>query len=346
MVERQRKRGSAPGEPSANIVAVTEIRWSAPTRADDGAWLGLLAAIEQTDAHGEVYSSADIDDEWASVWAHPDSDAIFGWNGPDLVAFAWLKAVPGEREAHRVGCWGGVHPAHRRRGIGTSLFDWMLRQATEISTRFTAPLPVTVQVEAHAHQTDVMAVARQAGFEPVRHFLEVARSAATPVPDVAEPAGLDLVRWSAELDEEVRLAHLESFADHWGSEPRTPEAWAQWYTGHRAFRPDLSALAIDPVSGQVASLVLCAAYPQDWGVAPIEAWVNTVGTRPSWRGKGVARWLLAESLRRIAAAPEGFERAILGVDEENPTGALRLYRDLGFTTDVRRMVVLAREPLG
>ena len=61
----------------------------------------------------------------------------------------------------------------------------------------------------------------------------------------------------------------------------------------------------------------------------VEAWINTVGTRRAWRGKGVARWLMTDVHQRIAAADDGFERAILGVDAENPTGALRVYRRLG-----------------
>jgi mycothiol synthase len=73
----------------------------------------------------------------------------------------------------------------------------------------------------------------------------------------------------------------------------------------------------------------------------VEAWVNTVGTRRGWRGKGVASWLLTDALRRIAAADDGFERAILGVDSENPTGALRVYRRLGFDEDVRSVTSLA-----
>lgn len=301
--------------------------------------------MEAADQRGEIYTREDLDDEWASVWAHPDTDAIFGWHGPDLVAFAWLKAQPGEREVHRIGCWGGVHPDHRRRGIGTSLLDWIVRQATEVSTRLDPSLKVMVLVDATQHQADVVALAHRFGFEPVRRFLEVARTTADPIPELRAPAGLHVVEWCDALDEEVRLAHVEAFADHWGSEPRTPDAWAQWYTGHRSFRSDLSVLAVDPTSGQVASFVLCSAHPQDWGAVPVEAWVSAVGTRRAWRDQGVARWLLAESLRRIAAAPDRFERAILGVDEENPTGALRLYRDLGFTTDVRRMTMLARGPL-
>ncbi len=322
-----------------------ELRWAPPAREHDPQWLRLLAAVEGADRRGETYTLDDLDDEWASIWAHPDTDATFVWDGTDLVAFAWLKAMPGERQAHRVSCWGGVHPSHRGRGIGRALVDWMLRRATDIAGRFDPTLPVSVQVDATERQGALVSLATRAGFTPLRHFVEVARPAASPVPDLPVPPGLELVAWDGAHDQPARLAHVEAFADHWGSEPRTPEEWSQWYTGHRSFRSDLSVLALDPASGEVASLVLCAAYPQDWGDVPVEAWVNTVGTRRAWRGKGVARWLLAEALRRIAAADDGFERAILGVDEENPTGALRLYRALGFTDDVRRVTLLARGPL-
>ncbi|MGQ0434394.1 MAG: GNAT family N-acetyltransferase [Microthrixaceae bacterium] len=324
---------------------MADLRWSAPTRAADADWLSLLAAMELADGRGETYTLDDLDDEWSSIWARPATDARFGWDGDELVAFAWLKAMPGEREAHRVSCWGGVRPSHRRCGIGSELFTWMLRQATEVGSRFDGSLPVSVHVDATEAQSDLVLVAQRAGFEPVRHFVEVARSVQEPIPEVPAPVGLELVSWNGALDEEARLAQVEAFTDHWGSEPRNREEWVQWYTGHRSFRRDLSVLAVDRASGEVASLVLCAAYPQDWGGVPVEAWINTVGTRRAWRGKGVARWLLVDALRRIENAADGFERAILGVDEENPTGALRLYRDLGFTTDVRRMTMLARGPL-
>jgi ribosomal protein S18 acetylase RimI-like enzyme len=324
---------------------MAELRWAPPSRQDDPEWAALLAAIELVDQRGETHDLDDLADEWRSVWSHPETDALFGWDGPELVAFAWLKAAPGQREAHRVFFWGGVRPTHRRRGIGTELFAWMLRRATELAGGFEPSLPSKVQMDAADHQTDLLAVAARHGFEPVRRFLEVARPTAEPVPDLAGPGGLELVPWTPELDEQARQCHQESFTDHWGSEPRSAEEWAQWYTGHRNFRPDLSALAVDPASGQVASLVLTAAYPQDWATLPVEAWINTVGTRRAWRGRGAARWLMAEVLRRIAAADTGFERAILGVDAENPTGALRLYRALGFAEDVRAVTTLSRSPL-
>jgi mycothiol synthase len=321
-----------------------DLRWTPPSRDDDHEWVDLLAAIEAVDERGETYERADLDDEWESVWAHPATDAVFVRDGDELVAFGWLKTQIGEREAHRIGCWGGVRPSHRRRGIGTALLDWALRRATGIAGTLDPSLPTTVLIDAADHERDLLAVAARAGFEPVRRFLEVARPLSVPPPDVRPPAGLELRPWDELLDEATRLAQVEAFADHWGSEPRTREEWRQWYTGHRHFRPDLSVVAVDPASGEVVSLVLCAAYPQDWARLPVEAWINTVGTRQAWRGKGVARWLIADSLRRMAGSDTAFERAILGVDADNPTGALGLYRSLGFE-DVRAVTNLARAPL-
>lgn len=319
-----------------------ELRWAPPRREDDEEWAELLAAIEAVDQRGETYELADLDDEWRSVWSHPEDNARFLWDGPELVAFIWLSVRPGEREAHKLGQWGGVRPNRRRQGIGTQLFDWAGRRAAEIAPTLAGGLPTKLEIDAAAHQVDLQAVAGRVGYEPVRLFLEIARPVDAPLPAVAAPAGLELAPWSPELDEGARLAHTESFADHWGSEPRTREEWEQWYTGHRGFRPDLSLLAVEPASGEVASLVLIATYPQDWATVPVEAWINTVGTRRAWRGKGAASWLMAESLRRIADAADGFERAILGVDAENPTGALSVYRRLGFDDDVRSVTTLNR----
>jgi mycothiol synthase len=320
---------------------MAELRWASPRREDDEAWAELLAAIEVVDVRGETYELEDIDTEWGSVWAHPDENARHVWDGDRLVAFVWLTLRPGTREAHKVSMWGGVRPSHRRRGIGTQLFEWAIARAKDIASAMEGARPTKLETDAASHQTELLTLAARMGLDPVRHFYEIARPTSAAVPDVPAPTDLELVPWSPSLDEGARLAHVEAFADHWGSEPRTVEEWTQWYTGHRGFRPDLSVLALAPATGEVVGLVLCAAYPADWVTVPVEAWVNTVGTRRGWRGKGVASWLLTDALRRIAAADDGFERAILGVDSENPTGALRVYRRLGFDEDVRSVTSLA-----
>jgi ribosomal protein S18 acetylase RimI-like enzyme len=324
---------------------MSELRWAPPTRADNAAWQDLIDALEAVDCRGEVYTSEDLDDQWSSVWSDPERAAVFVWDGDELVAFSWLKVMPGRREAHKAILWGGVRPSHRRRGIGTELLRWQVEAASTALAGLDPAFRSELNLDTMPHDTDLRKLADGHGFEPVRTFLELARPMWLPVAPMAVPEGLEVVPFRPELDEATREAHTEAFADHWGSEPRTADEWRQWFTGHRGFRPDLSRVAIDRASGDVAGYVLVATYPADWDIVPVEAWINTVGTRPAWRGRGVGAALLTEVLDAVAADEAGFERAILGVDSENPTGAVRLYRRLGFE-DVRVVTTLGRGPLG
>jgi mycothiol synthase len=309
---------------------VAELSWRPPTRDDDPSWLALLLAMEAVDRRGEVLTQDDLDDEWASVWSHPATDALFAWEGPHLVAFSWIKTQVGSVSEHKLSPWGGVAPSHRGRGIGGELLGRQVARCREVAAGLDPAFAVHVGLEARHDQHDLLALADRMGFVPERRFLEVARPAGLPLEPAALLADLDLRRWTPAVDEATRLAHVEAFADHWGTEPATAESWAQWYTGHRGYRADLSHVAVDRSSGTVVAFCLAAAYPNDWDTGPREAWVQSLGTRPAWRGKGVARAVLTATLRDIPSAADGFERAILGVDAENPTGALGLYRSLGF----------------
>ena len=59
-----------------------------------------------------------------------------------------------------------------------------------------------------------------------------------------------------------------------------------------------------------------------------ELWAGQVGTRREYRGQGLARATLTAVLRPGAAV--GFEHSGLGVDADSPTGAFRLYENLGY----------------
>ena len=76
-------------------------------------------------------------------------------------------------------------------------------------------------------------------------------------------------------------------------------------------------------------------------------WQHESGTalkcRPDALHQGGKLGNMVVDLKTVqSAAPDEFERAILGVDAENPTGALRLYRALGFGDEVRSVTTLNR----
>jgi mycothiol synthase len=60
-----------------------------------------------------------------------------------------------------------------------------------------------------------------------------------------------------------------------------------------------------------------------------------VSVRRPWRQRGLARALVADSLRALRDA--GMTSAALGVDAENPTGALSVYEANGFVVHSRGM---------
>ena len=62
-------------------------------------------------------------------------------------------------------------------------------------------------------------------------------------------------------------------------------------------------------------------------------WLDDVFTRALWRRRGLARALMTRALRLIRE--HGLTSAALGVDAENPTGALSLYESLGFVVERR-----------
>jgi ribosomal protein S18 acetylase RimI-like enzyme len=316
------------------------LEWRPPVRAEDPAWLALLHAIDQADGRGERTTAQDLDDEWASLWAHPDTDATFAWEGDALVAFGWLKVQARRGDRHRIAAWGGVHPAHRRRGIGAQLLDRQLARAGEVAGTLDADLPCDLEVEALDVQPALHALLVARGFAATGRLLEVARpldGAAPTIADAPLPAGLELHGWSEALDEPTRQAHNDAFAGQRVGEPHERDLWRQWLTGHRSFCANLSRVVLD--GDQVVGYVLAATYPEDWQHGPRDLWLTTVGTRRSHRRRGVARAALTAVL--VAARAQGYDRAILGVDADNPTGAVALYRSLGFV-DVRATTTYAR----
>ena len=78
----------------------------------------------------------------------------------------------------------------------------------------------------------------------------------------------------------------------------------------------------------IAAYALGYEWEADTAVTGIkELYIGYLGTRQSHRGRGLARAALAKVLTE--AADSGYQRAGLGVDADNPTGATRLYERAG-----------------
>jgi ribosomal protein S18 acetylase RimI-like enzyme len=69
--------------------------------------------------------------------------------------------------------------------------------------------------------------------------------------------------------------------------------------------------------------------------------VEAISVQRSWRGKGIAKALIARSLSTLKE--RGMTEAALGVDAENPSRALHLYQKMGF--HVQKKMIFYRKPM-
>jgi mycothiol synthase len=299
-----------------------------PLSDDDAAAVSeLLAAAEKTDDTGEFPDADDIAEWWHGWSIEPGRDgAAVHDDAGALVAYATVMASPTFRESLPVYLEGRVHPDARSRGIGRSLLAWQRARGTDLHAERHPDVPGDLTVEVPGAMASLESLVRRSDFAAKRWYRELQRPL-TDLPDVRPAAGIDLVPFTWDRDDEVRRAHNAAFTQHHGSSERDPEAWHSLFTGQRGFRPDLSRLALE--DGAVAGYVLAYVFEADTAArGSREVSLGQIGVLPRARGRGVASAAIAEVLR--TAAEHDCQSAGLGVDTDNVTGALRLYEGLGF----------------
>jgi len=295
------------------------ITWRALDTESVPAWtelVNLLAKVDGTEGH---YAEADLAEKLDASGFDPAQHSLAAWQDGELVGFLNVSVSAGlESTGVAAGQLdGGVHPDHRDRGIGRQLMEVMEPRAEQLLRQRHPGVPAVLRSHGGIPGASVRRLLEHRGYRLVRHFHELQRPLTGELP---EPPGPAVQPFRPELAEQLRLAHNEAFAGHWGAAPQTRENWREMVAS-RAFQPGLSMLSV-AADGTVD------AYVVSYSWVPEELCIGLVGTRPGARSRGLARACVAAALR--AGAGRGMNRARLWVDSENPSGAGRLYASFGF----------------
>lgn len=233
---------------------------------------------------------------------------------------------------------GFVPGRWRGRGIGRVLQGWIeQRQRSVAAQQSQGP---------HAHHAyvqqgeDARARLLQAcGYAPVRYFFEMLHTQLHAVPDFSMPEGLELRPVLPEHYRAIWGAHHTAFEDHWGNGPPLPGDYDTWLES-RIFQPARwqVAWAGDEIAGQVRTYIN---EDENRHLSRRRGYTEFISVGRPWRGRGLARALIARSLSLLAQ--EGMSESALAVDGENLTGANRVYADCGFHVVKRNTVY--RKPL-
>ena len=319
----------------AELPALSDGLTVRPLRADDVAPVAaVLAASEHVDDVGEYPDAEDLAEWWTGWKVDLDRDGFVVCDPAGLVVgFATVVAPSTFRGAFAIYLEGGVRPDHRGKGVGRALLAWQLARAAEVHAEQHPEVPARLSVVVGERMTALESLVRRAGLTAERWYRQMHRPL-THLPEAPAVPGVELVPFSWDRDDEIRRAHNAAFTEHHGSAERDPATWQTMFTGQRAFRPDLSVMAI--ADGAVLGYLLAYVFEADTQATGVrETTFGQIGVLPQARGRGIASALIAAALR--AGAENDCDRAGLDVDSENVTGALRLYESLGFVTTRTRV---------
>ncbi|HET9878116.1 MAG TPA: GNAT family N-acetyltransferase [Candidatus Limnocylindria bacterium] len=317
-----------PGAPAIPGLAFRRLR--AP--ADYAEIAAVFNAVAAADHHFFRVTPEGV----AHWYAHPDgwdpaTDELIVEVDGRIVGWADVRYAPDTdgTPVYALGC--ALLPEVRRRGLGTALLAHNEAQARARAAIEAPGASVLLHASATEHQAGAMALLEKAGYRVARWFIEMVHPSLDAVPEMPMPDGLAIRPMEPADHRAVFDADSEAFQDHWGGIDVSESAFERFFGGPE-FTPELWRVAWD--GDQVAGVIMVrvlTAYNEEHDARRVL--INGVSVRRPWRGRGLARALLADALR--GARDAGFTSATLDVDAENPTGALGVYEAVGFEVDSR-----------
>lgn len=226
-----------------------------------------------------------------------------------------------------------MEPEWRGLGIERALLLYYERHlgAKAASQEFTGPR--ALQTFVSDRYTAYAQALKSHGYEAVRYEYEMIRPDMEDIPDLPMPEGLEVRPVQSEQLRAIWEAEVEAFRDHWGfTEPEEAD-YGRWQNEPN-FQPHLWQVAWEASSGQVAGMIRnFISEEENLTYGRQRGYTEWISVRRPWRRRGLARALLARSLRMHKEL--GMTEAALSVDSQNTSGALQLYESMGFRLVVR-----------
>ncbi len=221
---------------------------------------------------------------------------------------------------------GFLLPEWRGKGIGTAMIHAAEARLREIADGHPQDRPHLLRVEVGDHQTALREIMVNHGYTPIRYAYEMTRSLEEPIELTPMPAGLETRPARPEHYDLIWEAHTEAFRDHWNYIEPGREEYEEWRNS-RTFNPELwqVAWAGDQVAGMILNFI---DEEHNRKFNRRRGYTEEICVRRPWRKIGLARALLTRSLQMHKDC--GMTEAALGVDAQNPNGALQLYQSVGF----------------
>ncbi len=289
-----------------------------PAEADFAPVLALLQAHDRAVIGDTDWTETELRDDWGAIDLQRDAWVVE--RDGRLVGYAALF----DRGGGRLLGDGYVHPDARGLGVGSTLLAVTEERARERAAEVEFPRPVVLQnatLLSDDGASDGLYTAH--GYSAARHFWRMLVEHDAPPAPPPRPPGIRIEPYDDEADARaVHAAIQEAFVDHWRHRTVPWDEWQESWRSRGAVDPTLWWVARE-ADEVVGAIITSWKRMGDWG------FVDTLGVRRPWRGRGVGEALLRTAFAELWR--RGEPRVALGVDAQSPTGATRLYERVGMS---------------
>jgi GNAT superfamily N-acetyltransferase len=230
-------------------------------------------------------------------------------------------------------------PEWRGKGIRNVMLRYNEQRLSEMSRMHSADVPHMFQALVADSEKDWILILENEGYHVFRFGFRMVRPDLENIPDLPFPEGIDVRPAKPEHYQAIIGAWNEACKDMRGQIPISDEDF-KGFQESPIFNPSLWQIAWheDEVIGTVLNFIderENMAYKRKRGH------VELISVKRPWRGRGIAKALIARSFKLLK--DHGMTEAALGVDAENPSGALRLYEKMGF--QINKKMIFYRKPV-
>jgi len=215
----------------------------------------------------------------------------------------------------------GIHPQAQSDDLAAQVFSWGVARARELGhLRGERP---ALFVPLRADDASGCALLERQGFTPEEwSILRMRRPLDAPLADAQAPDGFVLRPVAGERELAAALAmHQEVFVK---AAVTARDRLALIRAADDITTLDIVAVAPD---GAFAAFCLCSAGRAAGRPGRGEGWIDLLGTRPAFRGRGLGRAILLSGLQQLKAC--GADVALLGTTSWN-VAAQWLFASVGF----------------
>ncbi|MCS4484438.1 GNAT family N-acetyltransferase [Gleimia sp. 6138-11-ORH1] len=300
--------------------------WRELTSADIVQFQALIHRIEQADGLPYRTSESEVNELFAD---NAQMICIGGWKDGSLKAYAFVRVR--DSNLNHAMCQGGVDPNYRNQGIGGAIVSWLTQQARILLEAQRVPgeaVFVEFYVEMGNHELENHLT--NSGYAWTRSFYDLRANLNQALPEVEISSLFKIVPWASQTEEAIlEVENRVSYEQR----QRKAQSLQNWLAGRSNFRADWSFVALDQRADRpiVAGFIMASAYEQDWEVLGwSEGSIDQIAVLEKYHGDSLAKALIYATMQ--AQAEAGMEHTATSLSSTNASGALGIYKTLGFET--------------